>query len=107
MRVTLLRTAIRTDDLDAAEAAERLEQAGDQVDQARDINHLMGLEGIASRDYLQGLRRMIDAEWGFTSRQRRPPPDPVNAMLSLAYSMLAKDCTLAVLAVGFDPYVGF
>ena len=43
----------------------------------------------------------------FTRRTRRPPTDPVNALLSLAYSLLAKDCTLAALAVGFDPYVGF
>ena len=43
----------------------------------------------------------------FTHRNRRPPTDPVNALLSLSYSLLAKDCTVAVLAVGFDPYVGF
>jgi CRISPR-associated protein Cas1 len=45
--------------------------------------------------------------FNFNNRNRRPPTDPVNAMLSLAYSMLAKDCTLATLAVGFDPYLGF
>jgi CRISPR-associated protein Cas1 len=45
--------------------------------------------------------------FNFSNRNRRPPTDPVNAMLSLAYSMLAKDCTLAALAVGFDPYLGF
>lgn len=45
--------------------------------------------------------------FNFTNRNRRPPTDPVNAMLSLAYSMLSKDCTLAALAVGFDPYLGF
>jgi len=45
--------------------------------------------------------------FNFTHRNRRPPTDPVNAMLSLAYSLLAKDCVLALLAVGFDPYVGF
>jgi CRISPR-associated protein Cas1 len=43
----------------------------------------------------------------FAHRNRRPPTDPVNALLSLAYSLLSKDCTLAALAVGFDPYVGF
>ena len=43
----------------------------------------------------------------FEHRNRRPPTDPINAMLSLAYSLLAKDCTLAALAVGFDPYLGF
>jgi len=43
----------------------------------------------------------------FNGRHRRPPTDPVNALLSLAYSLLAKDCTIACLAAGFDPYVGF
>ena len=46
-------------------------------------------------------------DFRFTHRHRRPPTDPINALLSLAYSLLAKDCTLAALAVGFDPYVGF
>jgi CRISP-associated protein Cas1 len=43
----------------------------------------------------------------FNGRNKRPPTDPVNAMLSLAYSLLTKDCTIAAYAVGFDPYVGF
>lgn len=43
----------------------------------------------------------------FKTRNRRPPRDPVNALLSLAYSLLARDCTIAAHAVGFDPYVGF
>ncbi len=43
----------------------------------------------------------------FTRRNRRPPRDAVNALLSLAYSLLARDCTVAAHAVGFDPYVGF
>jgi len=43
----------------------------------------------------------------FTRRNRRPPRDAVNALLSLGYSLLARDCTIAAHAVGFDPYVGF
>jgi CRISPR-associated protein Cas1 len=43
----------------------------------------------------------------FQGRNRRPPTDPVNALLSLAYSLLVKDCTVALLAVGFDPWMGF
>ena len=43
----------------------------------------------------------------FTRRNRRPPRDPVNALLSLAYSVLAKDLTLVCHTVGFDPYLGF
>jgi CRISPR-associated protein Cas1 len=42
----------------------------------------------------------------FKTRNRRPPRDPVNALLSMAYSLLARDCTIAAYAVGFDPYIG-
>ena len=57
----------------------------------------------------EARRKAEKAEFSFdfTQRRRRPPTDPVNALLSLAYSLLAKDCTIAALAVGFDPYVGF
>jgi CRISPR-associated protein Cas1 len=49
----------------------------------------------------------IPMPFDFTKRNRRPPRDPVNAMLSLAYSLLAKDLTIVCHAVGFDPYLGF
>lgn len=66
--------------------------------------------GVASRKSGRGRR---DAEgqqffrFDFTRRNRRPPRDAVNALLSLGYSLLARDCTVAAHAVGFDPYVGF
>lgn len=49
----------------------------------------------------------LDLSFDFTKRNRRPPRDPVNALLSLAYSVLAKDLTIVAQAVGFDPYLGF
>jgi CRISPR-associated protein Cas1 len=45
--------------------------------------------------------------FGFTARNRRPPRDPVNALLSFAYAKLVMDCSAAVCTVGFDPYHGF
>lgn len=62
-----------------------------------------GLDGTGAGP--AGRQRLFN--FNFTHRNRRPPTDPVNAMLSLAYSLLSKDCVLALLAVGFDPYVGF
>ncbi|MGH3624549.1 MAG: CRISPR-associated endonuclease Cas1 [Sciscionella sp.] len=82
LRVTLLRVARREQDTAAAEAATRLEEAGDKLSTAPSLDEVLGVEGAASRDYFQALRRMLDPEWGFTGRARRPPPDPVNAMLS-------------------------
>jgi CRISP-associated protein Cas1 len=51
--------------------------------------------------------KQLAFSFDFSNRNRRPPRDPVNALLSLGYSLLAKDCTVAAYAVGLDPYVGF
>lgn len=82
-----------------------------KVDCANNTESLLGLEGnVASRYFAmfsQMLRpRDFDAEWDFNSRNRRPPKDPVNAMLSFAYALLAKECTVALLAEGLDPWWG-
>lgn len=103
----------------------KLKRASEDALAANSIEELLGIEGAAASQYFQCFSGMVKVEddlpgleqpiesaqrafnFNFSHRNRRPPTDPVNAMLSLAYSMLAKDCTLAVLAVGFDPYLGF
>src|SRR6266540_2864824 len=104
----------------------RLKRASEDALAAKSIEELLGIEGAAASQYFQQLSGMVKVEddlpglglpventkqrtfnFNFNNRNRRPPTDPVNAMLSLAYSMLTKDCTLATLAVGFDPYIGF
>jgi CRISP-associated protein Cas1 len=91
------------------EMAERAEGAGS-------LDELLGIEGNAARLYFGGFAGMIknedgeappDLRFDFEGRNRRPPRDPVNALLSLAYSLLAKDLTIACYAVGFDPYIGY
>ena len=76
---------------------------------AESEQELLGLEGAAARLYFQHLPSMLRTPPGtfdFTGRNRRPPRDPVNAMLSFAYSFLARECTAALHRVGLDPYVG-
>jgi len=98
----------------------KLKRAADDALEATSIEELLGIEGAAASQYFQHFNGMIkeaDAAtesqatplptFNFSTRNRRPPTDPVNALLSLSYSMLSKDCTLACLAVGFDPYIGF
>jgi CRISPR-associated protein Cas1 len=108
----------------------RLKQAAQDVLRAGNLQELLGMEGAAAALYFQNFSGMIKVESGdmdelpgledptrapdppvftfdFVRRTRRPPTDPVNALLSLAYSLLAKDCTIAAPAVGLDPYVGF
>ena len=90
----------------------------DRAERAENLESLLGFEGSAARMYFEEFAGMIkpgeeagpsssEFSFDFEGRNRRPPRDPVNALLSLAYSMLAKDLTLACYAVGFDPYMGF
>ncbi|MBC8546513.1 type I-C CRISPR-associated endonuclease Cas1 [Clostridiaceae bacterium NSJ-31] len=75
-----------------------------------DLGVLRGLEGEAATRYFDVLDQLIlqnKADFSFQGRSRRPPLDPVNALLSYGYTLLAHDCAAALEAVGLDPYVGF
>jgi CRISPR-associated protein Cas1 len=108
----------------------RLREAAKDALAAESLEQLLGIEGAAAAAYFEqfsGMLKVVDplddeipgaeverdpAEkrqltFDFSTRHRRPPTDPVNALLSLAYSVLSKDCTIAAAAVGFDPYIGF
>lgn len=71
---------------------------------------LPGIEGAAARTYFSEFQGMIKTEslgFDFHGRNRRPPRDPVNVVLSFLYAMLIKQATVTALTVGFDPYLGF
>ena len=77
---------------------------------AEDKTKLMGFEGIASNVYFEVLPKLIlnqKESFPFKGRNRRPPKDAVNAMLSLAYTLIANDCAAALETMGLDPYVGY
>lgn len=79
---------------------------------AERIESLLGIEGLAAKVYFANFALMfkstgLPSEWDFQHRNRRPPRDPINALLSFGYAMLAKECTVAVATEGFDPYWGF
>jgi len=76
------------------------------------LESLLGVEGTAARRYFSEFAGMLKeaepgARFDFDGRNRRPPRDPVNAMLSLLYSMLAREWTVTLQSVGLDPYLGF
>ena len=70
---------------------------------------LLGLEGMAAKVYFAGFSRILKGGSTFVmhGRNRRPPRDPINAVLSFVYALLTKEVTIAVQAVGFDPLLGF
>jgi len=87
-----------------------LADARDATDGARDLGELLGLEGGAANLYFEQFASMLKGtEWcfDFQGRNRRPPRDPVNALLSLGYSILAKELAGVCHAVGLDPFLGF
>ena len=84
--------------------------ARDACDDARSIPELMGYEGAAANLYFEQFASMLKGDvwkFDFMGRNRRPPRDPVNALLSLGYSILAKELTGVCHTVGLDPFLGF
>lgn len=102
-----------------ATALLEMKRMAERADECGSMEELLGLEGNAARVYFRHFGGMLKVDredgdvddGGFTfdweGRNRRPPRDPVNALLSLGYSLLSKDLAVACGAVGFDPMMGF
>ena len=116
------RTLLQRNHIEAPEQALRLLKAlAEKAEAATELESLLGIEGSAARIYFSEFAGMLKSaedddahrsertefRFDFTERNRRPPRDPVNALLSLAYSILVKDLTITCYALGFDPYWGF
>ena len=87
-----------------------LDRLADRARTAPSLDTLLGMEGAAARAYFSEFQGMIKSEsldFDFRGRNRRPPRDPVNAVLSFLYAMLIKQATVTAFTVGFDPYLGF
>jgi CRISPR-associated protein Cas1 len=95
---------------------QRLKRLAQQAIDAAEMDELLGIEGSATRLYFEHFNGMLKVEAGgneappafdFQHRNRRPPRDPINALLSFAYSLLTKDLTIICHSIGFDPFIGF
>ncbi len=113
---TMLRRNWRSDrDASAKnEDLSRLKQIAQGTSRAQDAQQLLGMEGEAAAIYFARFENMLSTEgkeglatFSFSTRNRRPPTDPVNAMLSLAYALLVRAMTATIASVGLDPYMGF
>ena len=80
----------------------------ERIRHARTSEELLGLEGRAAQLYFRSMTSMLDPseDFRFRDRNRRPPTDPVNALLSFGYAMLSKEALAAIIAVGFEPGLG-
>ncbi|MDA8263102.1 MAG: CRISPR-associated endonuclease Cas1 [Actinomycetota bacterium] len=102
---TLLR---RNHRLDPQLVLRELSRLGMLAHQVASIDQLLGIEGLAAKAYFAHFAGMLreDSGFDFRARVRRPPTDPVNAVLSFLYSLLTRDAVVALLGVGLDPYRG-
>ena len=80
-----------------------------KAETADDAASLLGIEGMAAKTYFAGFARLLKGgeEFDLEGRNRRPPRDPVNALLSFVYAILVKELGIVLRAVGFDPMLGF
>ena len=91
-------------------AVEELKRLTGMVESADSFGTLLGIEGAAARVYFANFGGMLKSgipAFDFRTRNRRPPKDPVNAVLSFLYSMLMRQAMVSAMMVGFDPYMGF
>ncbi len=94
---------------DCARVLAQLAELAKAAEATRSLESLLGIEGTAARLYFAqfgSLLRSPPGSFSFDERNRRPPKDPVNALLSFLYALLVKDVTAAALAAGLDPHVG-
>lgn len=114
-KVRNARTLLRRNGRPAPEDAVKVLSDGlSRISSVQSVGSLLGCEGAAARTYFQAFSTMlkIDASlpglpFGFDGRNRRPPRDAVNALLSFVYALLVKDLVSVCISVGFDPYLGF
>lgn len=78
-----------------------------KIDEAKTIEELMGIEGFFAKMYYQGINYIIDKEYSFKQRTRRPPKDPFNAVLSFGYTLLHYEIFTMLVSKGLNPYAAF
>ncbi len=94
---------------DADRILPRLAELAQKAASTANCESLLGIEGMAAKLYFSGFTTLFktDSVFDLDGRNRRPPRDPVNAMLSFVYAVLAKELTVTAYACGFDPLLGF
>lgn len=96
----------RMSDIDNDEI-KTMKQLEHRVQRAQKIDELMGIEGMAARTYFSGLSALVRPEFAFEGRNRQPPRDAFNAMLSLGYTLLMYEIYAEIENRGMNPYIGF
>ena len=105
------RTLLRRNDKNVPKSIlKRLSYLANSAKKAKSDQTLLGIEGAAAQAYFSRFDDMLKSDrckFQFENRNKRPPKDPVNSVLSYLYAVLVKELFVTLLSVGFDPYLGF
>ncbi len=94
-------------DFDCDAELQTIDRMRDRALAIDNLQSLLGFEGTAAAAYYKAFGRMLNAPWTFDGRVRRPPRDPVNALLSFGYVIVANEIGSLLDGIGFDPFLGF
>jgi CRISP-associated protein Cas1 len=110
-KIVNARGLLRRHAVEAPNTLGELRRLAMKAERAASMPTLLGIEGTAAASFYAVLPHMIVPArrdgFGWNGRRRRPPPDPLNALLSYLYAVVAGECAIASLAAGLDPTVGF
>lgn len=89
------------------EDAAQIRKMREKIPEAKTANELLGIEGMCSSIYFRAFGHMFHCDFEFNGRNRRPPRDPINVIISLGYTFLTKEICSVLEAESFEPYLGF
>ena len=89
------------------QALQQLRQQQEKIAMVGNLDSLRGLEGTSAASYFAGLRALVAPSLGFHERNRRPPRDPFNVLLSLTYTLAMAELAMALHTAGYDPCIGY
>lgn len=106
-RALIMRYQRNYPDADFSSELQTIETTLAKLAHKSEVSNIMGSEGIATAAYFRAFGKMFRKQFRFEKRTRRPPKDPVNALLSFGYTMLTNEIFALVTAHSLDPYIGF
>ena len=106
-QIVVLKRYAKSKNIDVSNHISTINNCIWNVSKAKSVNEINGYEGQGAKQYFSGLSQCIDDEFRFNGRNRRPPKDPFNSLLSLGYSILMNDLYSEIENKGLNPYFGF
>lgn len=105
-QIVILRRYVRSRKVDIERSVIEMQNMYKKIDGASTIEQVMGYEGTAAKTYFKILGTLIEPEFSFKGRSKRPPLDPFNSMISLGYSIIMNELYGKIEGKGLNPYFG-